>query len=223
MESSIARMARVCRDRQSSRPQVSAAQKDTSRWISKEGNSTGFAEWLRCEQGIYWIQGKPASGKSTLMNYTTQDPQLQRLSAQWTGETPLVISSFWFWAAGSKLQKSLVGLFRTLLCQILKKEPELCRVAFREWQTKFKNEEPSLETLVQAINNIVRDDSVTINTCSSLTVSMNITETTLAKPSSSTCPWRWLRVPTSSCCYRPARKCPLRQVSDAVHLCAWRR
>lgn len=38
----------------------------------------------------------------------------------------------------------------------------MCRTAFPEWQIKFKDEHPLLETLVQAINNIVKNDSVTI-------------------------------------------------------------
>lgn len=74
-----------------------------------------------------------------------------------------MVSSFWFWAAGSRLQKSLAGLFRTLLCQILRKEPELCRVAFPEWQIKYRDEDPLPEILAEAMHNVVRNHSATIN------------------------------------------------------------
>lgn len=143
--------------------QVAAAHAATFRWIFEEGNSTGFAEWLRKGVGVYWIQGKPASGKSTLMRYITYEPRLKRLSKEWAGKRRLVISSFWFWAAGSKLQQSLVGLYRTLLYQVLKKEPGICRIAFPEWQIKFSDEEPTLETLTRAMDRVVKDGVLSVH------------------------------------------------------------
>lgn len=145
--------------------QIATAHANTFSWIFEGGNSTGFVEWLRHGNGIYWIQGKPASGKSTLMNYIAREPRLQHLSTQWSGTKKLIISSFWFWSAGSELQKSLSGLFRTLLFHILRKMSRACRVAFPEWRTTFKHstQVPTPEMLIQAMSNVIRDGSFSTN------------------------------------------------------------
>jgi hypothetical protein len=44
--------------------QVKVAHQETFDWIFEPGNETGFAEWLKSGSGIYWINGKPAAGKS---------------------------------------------------------------------------------------------------------------------------------------------------------------
>lgn len=90
------------------------------------------------------------------MRYITREPRFHDISAHWAGTRRLIISSFWFWAAGSELQKSLVGLYRTLLYHILLQELEICRVAFPEWRIKYGHTEPTSETLYEAIEHLAK-------------------------------------------------------------------
>ncbi|KAI9788732.1 MAG: hypothetical protein M1816_006589 [Peltula sp. TS41687] len=70
----------------------------TFRWIWD--NLTDFKKWLGCGSGFFWIQGKPGSGKSTLMKYI-----LRKLRSHSTSRIP-VIASYFFNNRGSSLAKS---------------------------------------------------------------------------------------------------------------------
>lgn len=145
------------------REQVRKPHQETFRWIFEDGNETGFADWLSSGEGIFWIHGKPASGKSTLMKFITHEGRLNELLETWSGGTPLVVASFYFWATGHHLQRSILGLYRTLVHQILRADECLCRVAFPEWQDKFATAEPTIETLTAAMNNILTSRSLSKN------------------------------------------------------------
>ncbi|RAH54201.1 hypothetical protein BO85DRAFT_428055 [Aspergillus piperis CBS 112811] len=90
-----------------------------------------FVDWLRHDNGLYWISGKPGSGKSTLMKFLAGHEQTQEHLNTWSGGNKLVLASFYFWsAAKNSLQKSQTGLLRSILYQILRQCPELIRSAF---------------------------------------------------------------------------------------------
>lgn len=137
-------------DRQST---VAEAHQATFRWVFVEDavhqfQWTNLVTWLRSPDQLYWVTGKAGSGKSTLMKYVTQpaahsdsidssdasDASCATQESQarcfeylrsWAGDKPLVIASFYFWAAGSKIQTSKAGMYRTLLHQLLSTQPEL--------------------------------------------------------------------------------------------------
>ncbi|KAB8259761.1 hypothetical protein BDV32DRAFT_159176 [Aspergillus pseudonomiae] len=72
--------------------------------------------WLQGENGsIYWVSGKPASGKSTFMKYLLAHPQTLESLRSWAGSEKLVIASHFFWSAGNSMQKSKIGLLQSLL------------------------------------------------------------------------------------------------------------
>lgn len=104
----------------------------TSSWIFKEEtfdnhNPIDYVQWLRTEAGIYWIQGKPGSGKSTLIKFPCDHSETKRHLGVWAkskGKT-LVIAKHFLWLSGSQLQKSQEGLLRGLLFGILRECPEL--------------------------------------------------------------------------------------------------
>ena len=55
---------------------IQRAHKKTFSWIFEENPSTSasqphanFVEWLKSDDNLYWVSGKPGSGKSTLMKY----------------------------------------------------------------------------------------------------------------------------------------------------------
>ena len=45
----------------------------TFSWIFDETASVKFVQWLKYEDGFYWVSGKPGSGKSTLMKFVAGD------------------------------------------------------------------------------------------------------------------------------------------------------
>lgn len=86
----------------------------TCEWLFRHST---YLEWLNRRHGLLWIKGKPGAGKSTLLRHLlATDEQAQH---------QIVVASFFFHARGSVLQKSPIGLFRSLLHQILQQVPEL--------------------------------------------------------------------------------------------------
>ena len=105
--------------------QIREAHQKTLRWIfDQEERALGawdnFVDWLRCGDDIYWIQGKPGSGKSTLMSFILEQRQTKTELTFWAGSQTLVCLSFFFWRPGTSLQTSRVGMLRSLLYQLLK-------------------------------------------------------------------------------------------------------
>ncbi|KAK3315626.1 hypothetical protein B0H66DRAFT_347710 [Apodospora peruviana] len=93
-----------------------------------------FKEWLESQtnDAPFWITGKPASGKSTLMKFIATTPGIETHLQAWAGGFRLLICSVYFWNPGSSLQKSQAGLLSTILHQLLKQRPDLChRVAWK--------------------------------------------------------------------------------------------
>ncbi|KAK5219588.1 hypothetical protein LTR72_007972 [Exophiala xenobiotica] len=104
---------------------------ETYQWIfSSQGGSDswegrhGFVKWLQSGTKIFWINGKPGSGKSTLMDFIYQNLQPHGLGfahlEKWAAPRPVRLLSFWFFRpATSVLLKSLQGFWRSLCFQIL--------------------------------------------------------------------------------------------------------
>jgi hypothetical protein len=91
-----------------------------------------FKDWLTSETGIYWISGKPGSGKSTLMKHICESAQTQICLKRWAQNDRLAIASFYFWASGSRMQRSQRGLFQQLLFEILRTCPDFISVLCTE-------------------------------------------------------------------------------------------
>ncbi|KAL2872593.1 uncharacterized protein BJX67DRAFT_376398 [Aspergillus lucknowensis] len=100
---------------------------ETFQWIF-EDPETEFMEWLKSRNGIYWIEGKAGSGKSTLMKYLVNIDRTRVALEEWAGDRQLSMASYFFWAAGTPLQRSQEGLLRTILFQVLRKYPGLISV-----------------------------------------------------------------------------------------------
>ena len=97
---------------------------DTFQWILKGSSQNqkwpSLIDWLRTGSGCYWINGKAASGKSTLMRFLSQQTETREALQQWArGHEHIHIANFFFWHLGNSLQKSQVGLIRSLLYSIL--------------------------------------------------------------------------------------------------------
>lgn len=117
--------------------EVDVAHHKTFHWLFKRGGTGSFIEWLRRGRGCYWINGKPGSGKSTLMKFISNHPSFIPLLEHWADNSQLVVCKFFFWSAGTTLQKSQEGLLRTLLSQIIEKRPSLTPVLFPHLLHRF--------------------------------------------------------------------------------------
>jgi len=81
-----------------------------------------FKHWLSSDEPCFWINGKPGSGKSSLMSFIESDKRTEDALKIWSGSHELYIFSFFFWRPGSDLQKSITGLLQSLLYQLVKKK-----------------------------------------------------------------------------------------------------
>ena len=106
---------------------VEPAHKQTFEWVLDPSSPVKFDDWLRFQDGIYWVMGKAGSGKSTLMKFLLNHIKTAESLRSWAGPKRLVTASFFFWNAGPSIQKSQEGLFRSLLYEILSQCPELTR------------------------------------------------------------------------------------------------
>ena len=80
-------------------------------------NPTSFQDWLTGSEPVFWIQGKPGSGKSTLMDYLSMDQKVSRLlGAKWS-----TLRFFFDFHSGTNLANTFEGLLRSLLLQMFKK------------------------------------------------------------------------------------------------------
>lgn len=93
-------------------------------------------QWLRNDGECYWINGKAASGKSTLMKFLTRQPQIRSALQVWARSKELLIIPFFFWHLGSDLQRSQAGLLRSMLHSILSK----CRSLIAKVMPGYYNE-----------------------------------------------------------------------------------
>ncbi|EEU36353.1 uncharacterized protein NECHADRAFT_52696, partial [Fusarium vanettenii 77-13-4] len=124
-----------------------------------------FLTWLSSGSGIFHISGKLGSGKSTLMRYLSTHSLTRIEIGKWAGDRTLVLASFFFWKPGSELQKSLQGLFRSLLYDVLTACPDLIRDTLPEywrlaeqapWQIQTRFNIPSC-TVNSALQNVFSD------------------------------------------------------------------
>ena len=70
------------------------------------------------------------------MKYLVENSQTRKLLGQWAGHSELVIAHHYFWHPGTAMQKSQLGLLRTLLFHIVQQAPEAALELVHE---RFKN------------------------------------------------------------------------------------
>jgi hypothetical protein len=92
---------------------------NTCQWFF---DSREYREWrdvsmLAKHHGFLWIRGKPGAGKSTLMRLAVEHVDQEFLND--------LRISFFFNARGTLLEKSIEGMYRTLLYQLLDQCPRL--------------------------------------------------------------------------------------------------
>ncbi|KIL90294.1 hypothetical protein FAVG1_06024 [Fusarium avenaceum] len=131
---------------------IKAAHSKTCRWILKHPDYLCWAnpEHLSEHHGFLWIRGKPGAGKSTLMKFIylqarRKDEKMQSLTA-----------SFFFNARGEILEKTVSGMYRSLLLQLFEGFPDLkCVLADSEILPRRQTGCPSLNVLKDLLGSAV--------------------------------------------------------------------
>ncbi|TPX16938.1 uncharacterized protein E0L32_003500 [Thyridium curvatum] len=91
----------------------------TCSWLLRKSE---YLDWLNPDklaehQGFIWMRGKPGAGKSTIMKFVLD--KTRKKYKDWS------IISFFFHARGVDLEKSTIGMYRSLLVQLLEGREEL--------------------------------------------------------------------------------------------------
>ena len=147
--------------------EVHEAHEKTFHWLF-DPSIVSFSEWLSEEsskkQPIYWVQGKPGSGKSTLMKFAMRDRRMAELLAS-SGHPHWNFAAFFFHDRGSEVQKTLGGMLQELLHSVLGQTPALSQFIIpyylelvRSQRTRVPNWDA--ETLKAALFSIVEQRKV---------------------------------------------------------------
>lgn len=118
--------------------EIHVPEADTFSWVLKEppspledwqrfGFAGAFQKWLQTGSGIFHIAGKPGSGKSTLMKYLSTNDITEGMLQKWAAahEKRLAVSKFFLWKLGRTEQKTMHGLQRSLLYDLVREYPDL--------------------------------------------------------------------------------------------------
>jgi len=136
---------------------IKKAHAKTCKWLLEKSE---FLDWLNATKlvehhGFLWIKGNPGTGKSTLMKFALASARKMMKDK--------IIISFFFNARGEDLEKSTVGMYRSLLLQLLERIPELQDIFDSLGLTTLSSSghhqwsvEPLKELFMQAIQSLGR-------------------------------------------------------------------
>ncbi|KAF4507931.1 hypothetical protein G6O67_004377 [Ophiocordyceps sinensis] len=109
---------------------IAAAQAKTCLWFLGKAEYVSWHDAARLPDhgGFLWIKGHPGTGKSTLMKLLFEESKSDERR-----DASQVTLSFFFLARGTADEKSVSGLYRSLLHQLFQKEPGM--QAGLDWMT----------------------------------------------------------------------------------------
>ena len=123
---------------------------------------TKFQEWLHSSQPMFWICGKPGSGKSSLMKYLIKNRRTREYLGNWKPEV-IICQFFFIEICVNPLQRQLRGCLRTLLHQIWHQKPGILDrllLQMPQLETKHSEHDWSLEELQRVLIHSVKDNDL---------------------------------------------------------------
>jgi ankyrin repeat protein len=131
------------------RETISTTYSNTCEWFFEKSEYLGWRNpaMMPDHFGFFWIKSKPGAGKSTLMKFLLRSAEKQLPEDQ--------VVSFFFNARGETLEKSLEGLYRSLLHQILTKFPRLQELLRASLGTGSQPQAWSIESLKAMFTNAI--------------------------------------------------------------------
>ncbi|KAI0868412.1 hypothetical protein GGS24DRAFT_506817 [Hypoxylon argillaceum] len=133
---------------------------NTFDWIY-DLKETQFTYWLQSGTGLFWINGKPGSGKSTLMKFIYQDPRTHELLSDWKKDK-MIRAALFFHHCGNTSQKSFAGLLQSILFQIVSERSDPGRLLLEFYDSE---ERWSLSNLEKSFRKIVFQDEIPLRLC----------------------------------------------------------
>lgn len=132
---------------QSRKSNIRSALSTTCEWFLGNEYYQAWVNSQRLDHRFLWISGKPGSGKSTLMKFL-----LSREPAKTSSDAAVVF--FFFNARGQLLERSVLGMYRSLLHQLLAAFPDLQTILHDHDLMPINSTEcPSLEGLRDLLRN----------------------------------------------------------------------
>ncbi|KAI7487521.1 hypothetical protein KC351_g2585 [Hortaea werneckii] len=107
--------------------------------VPKSAQARDLLYFLSTEHGLFWIRGRPASGKSTLMKFLTDTRRTDDVMEEWATDHDITIASHYFWTPGSTMQKSQQGMLQSLVHQVLLADLTLVpAVCWKRWEDRWQ-------------------------------------------------------------------------------------
>ena len=149
---------------------IELAYPDTYGWLYDD--ELGFKDWLEgtIEDPMFWISGKPGSGKSTLMKYAMTHKKTAECLRKCNNSSWLV-TGFFFHDRGTKMQKSTQGFLCEVLYRILEACPAIFSTIlpeyteFMQMSAQIQNRQWSIERLHRVLLAVVAKSNVVLNCC----------------------------------------------------------
>ena len=157
-------------NRSARRSAIPEAHRKTFRWAfhrKSDSSEMDLLKWLKHGDRIFWVSGKPGSGKSTFMKFIAECKETTEALNTWSYPKVTVVASHYFWCSGTKIQKSQQGLLQTLLFEIFRQCPRLIRVVCEDrWSLNEDIRRPwNVSELHEALQAISGNHSLGVKFC----------------------------------------------------------
>lgn len=141
---------------------VAAPHRGTLEWVfdDPQTDEGGLLEWLGNERGenLFWVTGRPGAGKTTLMKSLFRNDRIFDYLEAWSGQAPGITSGFFFWNCGTEMQRSGLGMLRSILYESLQdmiygpleKEASIIQTLFADRWDQFRSYGGGLDALSYA-------------------------------------------------------------------------
>lgn len=134
---------------------------ESFQWIwNTEDAEPGFVGWLRSDDPVYWVKGKPGSGKSTLMKYLIENEHTKELVSK--ASTPTLFISYFFYELGDPEEKAFVSLLHAFVFRLLEELHHVSKTAssmliqiLEPHMTRTRKEPWAQKVLQEALRHIV--------------------------------------------------------------------
>lgn len=88
-------------------------------WHQPSEGEPGFVGWLCNEAPVFWITGKPGSGKSTLMKYLAEHESGSEILQRHHRCSWSIVHFYFDYRSGKRVPNSLEGMLRSILYQLV--------------------------------------------------------------------------------------------------------